>query len=179
MFLHVGGLAVGLLGFSRSFLRKRARQEICLAPNYPDPLNFVFDFDITVFEYLRFILISTRHCVVCSLCHSWVEILNSTCAWQSSGSWCLWMEASPWCLHWVNGRQGGKALVATGFSSRQPNGIISQAPILVLSAAALGIFSFLVVRLFQCFLLYPQAIWHRSSSETGAQPLLTLRSLSG
>lgn len=70
MFLHVGGLAVGLLGFSRSFLRKKARQEIYLAPNYPDPLNFVFDFDITVFEYLHFILISARHCVVCSLCHA-------------------------------------------------------------------------------------------------------------
>lgn len=178
MFLCVGRLAVGLLGFSRSFLRKKARQENCPAPNDPDPLNFVFDFDVTVFEYLHFILISTRHCMVCSLCHFWVAILNSICAWQSSGGWCLWMEASPWCLCWVNGRQGGKALVM-GFSSCQLNDIISQAPFLVLSIAALGIFSFLVVCLFQHFLPYRRTIWHRSSGETELQPSLTLRSLSG
>lgn len=48
---------------------------------------------------------------------------------------------------------------------------------LVLSVAALGIFSFLMMCCFWHFLPYPQVIWHRSSSETAAQPLCTLQRL--
>lgn len=39
-------------------------KENYLAPNDPDPLNFVFDFDITIFEYVHLISVSTRHCTV-------------------------------------------------------------------------------------------------------------------